>query len=81
MELESEFESALEIDCVALVDGLIRDCLAAKLPPLPAILAEVLANLLCKGRSSTERAVCFAQLLALTRERIEFMRATAQAPN
>jgi hypothetical protein len=70
-----------EITAVELVDGLIRDCLSAKLPPLPAVLADVLSSVLCQRQSATEHGLMFAQLLILTRERIEFMRATAQAPN
>jgi hypothetical protein len=69
----------IEIDCTALVDGLIRDCLAANVPPLPAVLAEVLAEILCRG-TATERAVTFAQLLILTRARVELLN-TMRAPN
>jgi hypothetical protein len=66
---------------VELVDGLIRDCLAANLPPLPAVLAEVLSRVLFQRGSATECALCFAQMPALTRERLEFLYATMQAPN
>jgi hypothetical protein len=71
----------IEIDATALVDGLFRDCLGANLPPLPAVLAEVLGRIFTRGGSSSEYAVCFAQLLILIRERLEYLNATMKAPN
>ncbi len=72
---------AYEINIVEIVDGTIHDCVSAGFPPYPAVIAETLAGVLCQGGSQTEHAVCFAELLALTRERIEFMSATIQMPN
>lgn len=72
---------AVEIDCTALVDGLIRDCMAANLPLLPAVLAETLARVLCPRGSATEHAVCFAQLLILIRKRIELAAVTSAVVN
>jgi hypothetical protein len=69
------------IDVVTIVDGTIHDCMAANIPPYPAVIAETLARVFCQRQSTTEHALCFAQLLVLTRERIEFLIAATQAPN
>jgi hypothetical protein len=72
---------AYEIDVVEIVDGTIHDCIAANHPPYPAVIAETLARVLCQRGTASEYSLCFAQLLILTRERVEFFHATAQAPN
>jgi hypothetical protein len=69
------------IDVMTIVDGTIHDCVAAHIAPYPAVIAETVARVLCQRQSTTEHALCFAQLLILTRERIEFLIATTQAPN
>ena len=70
-----------EIDIVALIDGTIRDCVAAKIPPYPTTIAETLAGVLCRGSSAESHAVMILELNALIRERIEFLSALGDVVN
>jgi hypothetical protein len=63
--------NAEEIDLTQLVDQAIADCLRANLPPRPAIIAQTIADIVSRGASREEYGLCFAQLLVLTRARID----------
>jgi hypothetical protein len=60
-----------EIDIVGIIDRTIDDCLKAKIPPLPSVIAGALARVLCQKKTEAEIALCFADLILLVRERVE----------
>ena len=70
-----------EIDILVLIDGTIRDCLQANIPPYPHVIASTFADVLAQKQTPTEHAVCFAQLLVLVRERIEFLSTVSEVVN
>ena len=71
------------IEVVSLIDAIIRDCIGANLnlPPMPAVIAEVLARTFCKGNSAASHAVMMMELTALVRERAEFLAVTHEVVN
>ena len=70
-----------EIDIVLLIDGTIRDCVAARIPPLPAIIAQTFAAVLCAKQTPEEHAKCVRELLPLVLERIQFLSVISDVVN
>ena len=73
-----EVSPSIEIDCVALVDRILDDCLNAKIPPYPAVIADVLAKVL--SGTPEEHAKCFAELLIVIRHRVELFQVSMEGP-
>jgi hypothetical protein len=71
----------IEIDAVELVDDILRGFVQSSVPMSPAIIAEVLARVLCQGGTATEHALMFAQMLLLVRQRVERLDVETKVPN
>ena len=66
-----------EIPIERLIDGIIRDCLAAGLPPFPMDVAIGLGRVFAKGQPRDEFVKLLSELLPLIIERIERIKAAA----